>query len=112
MATLEQKKEYYRKVRASNYEASCRLEGIYKERSVKVKVISAAWCSSCGPYKQRLADAGIEFEVIDADEQMDEAMKYGVRSLPTTVIEKDGELVVKFSGTKTPTEVKKILEGI
>lgn len=34
MATLEQKKEYYRKVRASNYEASCRLEGIYKERGL------------------------------------------------------------------------------
>ena len=28
MATFEQKRDYYRKVRASNYEASCRLEGM------------------------------------------------------------------------------------
>ena len=54
---------------------------------MKVIVFSAAWCSKCSPYKEQLKKAGIEFDSVDVDEKMETATSYGVRGLPTTVIE-------------------------
>lgn len=56
MATFEQKRDYYRKVRASNYEASCRLEGMLprkqqeeeKELEIKATIIARSKSSVNG----------------------------------------------------------------
>lgn len=56
MVTFEQKKDYYRKVRASNYEASCRLEGMLprkqqeeeKELEIKATIIAHSTSSVNG----------------------------------------------------------------
>ena len=48
---------------------------------MKVIVFSSSWCSKCGPYKEQLKKAGIEFDPIDVDENMEMAASYGVRGL-------------------------------
>lgn len=74
----------------------------------KALVVSAEWCSQCGPYKKALENAGIEFETQDADDPENEALLniLGVRGLPTTIIF-DGEIEV---GRVVGNNVKKVQE--
>ena len=73
-----------------------------------VMVVSASWCSVCGPYKKALEAAGIEFKQIDADDptQQEFLTREGVRSLPTTLVFEADQKV----GTVTGNNVKKVQE--
>lgn len=76
---------------------------------MKVIVFSSSWCSKCSPFKEQLKKAGIEFESIDVDEKMEVANAYGVRGLPTTVIEAtDGSEIFRTVGPNLK-EVKEFL---
>lgn len=53
------------------------------------KYFSATWCGPCKQFKpimEELASEGYNIEFIDGDENPREAMKYNIRSVPTTVI--------------------------
>ena len=76
---------------------------------MKVIVFSSSWCSKCSPYKEQLKKAGIEFDPIDVDENMEMAASYGVRSLPTTVIEDDSGTEVFRTVGPNLKEVKEFL---
>lgn len=80
--------------------------------NIAVKIVSASWCNQCTPYKKAVDSLGISFENIDADSEDNMGMlqELGVRSLPTTLVYKDGELVKMFSGNK-PQELKQFVEG-
>ena len=74
----------------------------------------ADWCGPCrrqGPIleelKKKMGDS-IEIKKIDVDQAMDLANKYGIRVVPTLVIEKDGKIIRQLEGV-TGTET---LEGI
>ena len=67
----------------------------------------ATWCSPCqmqGPIVDKIAD---EFEgnatiaKIDVDENGDAASQFGVRSIPTLIIFKDGEPVETMVGIQS-----------
>ena len=63
----------------------------------------ADWCAPCKAYapvfdKVAAAVEGVEFEIIDIDEDSETATKYSVRSIPTTVFVKDGEVVDTIVG--------------
>lgn len=81
-------------------------------KDIVIKVVSASWCGQCGPYKKQLEQSGIEFENIDADDEsnMELLKSLGVRSLPTTLVYKNGELIKTFAGNK-PQELKAVFEG-
>jgi thioredoxin 1 len=40
----------------------------------------------------------VTFEDYDVDVAYDEATKYGIRSVPTVIIEKDGKEIERFAG--------------
>jgi len=40
----------------------------------------------------------IEVRTIDVDQHMDDANRYGIRVVPTLVIEKDGKVMRSFEG--------------
>jgi len=70
---------------------------------VNVKQFSASWCSPCrmltpvmNEIKKEITTAN--FQYIDVDEEYEMASKYGVRGVPTVVIEKDGVEVKRFVG--------------
>lgn len=73
---------------------------------VTVKKFSAAWCGPCrtlAPIMNEVKTqfSNVKFEEYDVDVAYEEATKYGVRSVPTVVIEKDGVEVDRFAGLQS-----------
>ena len=64
----------------------------------------AEWCGPCkmiGPHMEALAeeyDGKAVIGKLDVDNNPEVSMKYGVRSIPTVLVFKDGELVDKQIG--------------
>jgi thiol-disulfide isomerase/thioredoxin len=62
---------------------------------VTVKKFSAVWCGPCralAPVVNEIKGqfSNVKFEDYDVDTDYDAATQYGIRSVPTVVIEKDG----------------------
>ena len=67
-----------------------------------MKYFSATWCGPCKAFKpvmNEIADEGYSIEFIDVDQEQNKATKYGVRSVPTVVIEENGIEVDRFIGS-------------
>ena len=65
------------------------------------KYFSATWCGPCKPFKpvmNEVAGEGYMVEFLDVDNNSEMASKYGVRSVPTTIIEENGVEVNRFVG--------------
>jgi thioredoxin 1 len=52
---------------------------------------------------------GVLFETIDVDEQPDVAARYGIRSVPTIVIERDGIEVNRLRGVQNESALKSVI---
>ena len=73
---------------------------------VTVKKFSAAWCGPCRALAPMMNEikgqfSNVVFEEYDVDVAYEEATKYGVRSVPTVVIEKNGTEVDRFTGLQS-----------
>lgn len=72
----------------------------------------AAWCGPCravGPELEALAEAhGDRLKVVkvDVDANPDTAARYGVMSIPTIVLFKDGEAVITTVGAKSRRDLE------
>ena len=67
-----------------------------------MKYFSAVWCGPCKSFKpvmNEIAGEGYSIEFIDVDQEQNKATKYGVRSVPTVVIEENGIEVDRFIGS-------------
>ena len=67
-----------------------------------MKYFSATWCGPCKAFKpimNEIANEGYSVEFIDVDQSQELAAKYGVRSVPTTIIEEGGAEVNRFVGS-------------
>lgn len=68
-----------------------------------VKRYTASWCGPCkqlAPVFNELQSelTNVTFETIDVDENREEALAKGILSVPTVILEKNGQQVYKFSG--------------
>lgn len=73
---------------------------------VTVKKFSAAWCGPCRALAPMMNEikgqfSNVRFEEYDVDEAYEEATKYGIRSVPTVIMEKDGIEVERFTGLQS-----------
>lgn len=73
---------------------------------VTVKKFSASWCGPCralAPVMNEIKGqfSNVKFEEYDVDEAYEEATKYGIRSVPTVVMEKNGVEVDRFTGLQS-----------
>ena len=73
---------------------------------VTVKKFSAVWCGPCralAPVINEIKSqfSNVRFEDYDVDVAYDEATKYGIRSVPTIIIEKDGKEINRFIGVSS-----------
>lgn len=73
---------------------------------VTVKKFSAVWCGPCRALTPVMNEvksqfSNVKFEDYDVDESYEEATKYGIRSVPTVIIEKNGKEVERFTGTSS-----------
>ena len=66
---------------------------------LEVKKFEAQWCGPCKALKPIFENVSnkfgnnVNFSYIDIDEQFELAQQYHVRSVPTVIIEKNGEVV-------------------
>jgi thioredoxin 1 len=77
---------------------------------IEVKKFYGTWCVPCRlltPVIEEIKKeiTNVKFVDIDVDENGDLASQYGVRGVPTVVIEKDGVEVKRFVGMKQKSEL-------
>ena len=73
---------------------------------VTVKKFSAVWCGPCRALAPMMNEikgqfSNVKFEEFDVDVAYEEATKYGIRSVPTVIIEKNGTEVDRFTGLQS-----------
>ncbi|MFL3007742.1 MAG: thioredoxin [Candidatus Neomarinimicrobiota bacterium] len=77
----------------------------------------AVWCGPCkaiAPILEEVADeykGKIKVGKVDVDQNQKTAMKYGVRSIPTLLLMKDGEVINQLVGAVPKSNITDILDG-
>ena len=74
----------------------------------------APWCGPCrmvGPIIEEIASERPDITVgkINVDEEMQLAIQFGVASIPTLVVMKDGKAVNKAIGYRPKADIEKLL---
>jgi len=74
---------------------------------------TATWCGPCKMFKPTVqavsAETGISINYIDVDQQQDTAQKYGISSVPTIIVENDGNVVYRNSGVMSKPQLTQVL---
>lgn len=83
---------------------------------VKLLDFWAEWCAPCKIMNPMIDEiekevAGIEIERINVDEDQEKTQKYGVMSIPTYIIEKDGKEVGRKIGVTSKSDLVKLLQS-
>lgn len=81
---------------------------------MKLVKISASWCQPCKILGATLKGVNHELvqsmEEVDIDSQIDRAMKYGVRSVPTMVIVNEQDEVIRsLNGNQSKEKILEFL---
>jgi thioredoxin 1 len=76
------------------------------KQMVTVKKFSAIWCGPCralAPVMNEVKGqfSNVKFEEYDVDTDVDEVVKYNIVSVPTVIIEKNGQLIERFTGVSS-----------
>lgn len=89
------------------------------EESMKRLVVVDFWADWCAPCKalmpvlEKLAaeyDGQFLLAKVNADKEPDIAGQFGIRSLPTVILMRDGQPVDAFQGAQPETQVRRVLE--
>ena len=75
----------------------------------------AQWCGPCkmvSPIVDEIADENPQYLVckVDVDEEQELAEQFGVYSIPTLVVMKNGEVVSRSAGAKPKAQILAMLE--
>ena len=77
----------------------------------------APWCGPCqmqGPIIDKIAeqyDGKASVGKLNVDDNADTAAKFGVMSIPTLILFKDGEKVEQFTGVQSEDKLKTALDA-
>ena len=75
----------------------------------------APWCGPCrmiSPVIDQIANEVSDIKVgkINIDEEQELALKFGVMSIPTLIVVKDGKIIKKSVGVKSKPEILKMVQ--
>ena len=83
------------------------------EKGTNVIYVSAAWCGPCKVFSPIVEEASKSFSTIwkaDADENTELCEEYNIRSIPTLLFFKDGELVKTKTGSLPKVKLEEELK--
>lgn len=88
-----------------------------KDSDISVLVFKAVWCGPCKTYNPTIdtfSDNNSDILVgkVDVDANPIIAATYGIRSIPTTIFFKGGQLITKIAGNQTIDNLNEILENL
>ena len=74
----------------------------------------ASWCGPCrmqGPIIDQLAEAhsNVVFGKVNVDEEPDLASEYGITSIPTLIIFRDGRVIDQVTGVTSKASIERML---
>lgn len=74
----------------------------------------ATWCGPCqmlAPIVEAIAESRTDIRVgkVNVDEQVELALQYGVRSIPTLIVFKNGEVAATSIGYQSQAEIEAML---
>ena len=72
----------------------------------------ADWCGPCKMLGSVLENIDLNIVKVNVDNNQELAQKFGVMSIPTVLIYKNKEIVNKFIGFKSISEIKEIINNI
>jgi thioredoxin 1 len=78
----------------------------------------AEWCPPCkalGPTIEKLATdyvGKVKVGKVNTDDNRDVSLKYGINSIPTILVFKDGQIAHKIVGFKKEADFKAVLDSI
>lgn len=78
----------------------------------------ATWCGPCkmlAPVLEELEEdvkGKMQIVKVDVDQESDLAMKYGIMSVPTMIVFKDGEVVKQISGYQAKQQLLNTLQPL
>jgi thioredoxin 1 len=78
----------------------------------------APWCGPCrmvAPIVEELAgeyEGRVKFMKLNTDENPQVAMRYGIRSIPTLLVFKDGEIAGQIVGFRPKSDLQKRLDAV
>lgn len=88
-------------------------ETVLNEGRVLVK-FGAPWCGPCkmlAPTIEQMDVDGYNVYEVNIEDEPDLAVKYRIRSVPTTIIFENGEPIKTFIGVQTKSTLVEALEG-
>ncbi|EKB55230.1 MULTISPECIES: thioredoxin [Facklamia] len=77
----------------------------------------APWCGPCrmqSPVVDQLAEemeGQVEFFKMNVDEETKVASEFGIMSIPTMIVKKEGQVVEKLVGFHDKARLEKVLQG-
>lgn len=87
----------------------------FTENGVVLVDFWAPWCRPClmlGPIVEELSNEydNVKIGKIDVDENPETSKQLGIRSIPTIVIYKDGQIVEKHVGGASKAQLKSLID--
>ena len=76
----------------------------------------SSWCKPCETLQKVMDEilpaynTNVEYRSIDVEEEVELADKMNIKGVPTVIFEKDGEVILRFMGTKSGNEIKELID--